>query len=38
MQQQMRSRMVAQQLAMARERMTWWSWFYGITGVALLAG
>ena len=38
MQQQMRARMVAQQLAMARERMTWWAWFYGISGVGLLAG
>ena len=38
MQQQMRQRMVANQLAMARERMYWWSSFYGLCLVGLTAG
>lgn len=38
MQQQMRSRMMAQQLAMGREAFDWWLGFYGVTAVTLLAG
>lgn len=38
MQQVMRSRMVAQQLATGRELFDWWAAFYGVSGTILLAG
>ncbi len=36
MQQQMRSRMIAQQLAMAREAFDWWAAFYGVAALILI--
>ena len=38
MQQQMRARMVAQQLGMAREAFLWWGSFYGLAVVGMAAG
>lgn len=38
MQQAMRSRMMAQQLAMGREAFDWWAAFYATTGVLLTVG
>lgn len=38
MQQQMRARMIAQQLAMGREAFDWWAAFYAVAGLTLTAG
>ena len=38
MQVQMRERMMAQQMALVRERTYWWSAFYGLTGFGLIGG
>ena len=38
MQQEMRARMMAQQLAMGREAFDWWAAFYGVAGLGLTAG
>ena len=38
MQMQMRERMMAQQLAMARERLYWWGAFYTLAFVGLTRG
>lgn len=38
MQMQMRERMMAQQLAMARERLYWWGAFYALAFVGLTRG
>lgn len=38
MQVQMRNKMMAQQLGMAREAFNWYAGFYGFAAVGLLAG
>ena len=38
MQMIMRERMMAQQLAMARERLYWWGGFYTLTALGLIRG